>query len=1613
MNSNNKGKTHNTFCNNILAAIFMLSGFVHAQDQATLPVTTDFLDASSGQVLDSRADRLPAFYGKGDAAPSALTPPGTAWKARWQTQLVVPAKDDYHFELRGAGMGSLQIDSVDLLAQLNKPSASMTLAAGVHPVSITLTPPKSGVAQLRWFWKSSTFGWEPIPTTALKQATQLPSKEHSLVRAQRQLITENRCNACHQSEQNIALPEASEMGPSLAGIGSRLNESWVARWIESPHTHRPGTPMPALFHGADASQKSADIAAYLATLKAEKPAAGNRGNKESGAKLYKALNCYACHDMNAPGSSERIPLVNISKKYQGYALTAFLENPGKHHAATRMPNFKLSHQEAADLAAFLTSLKKQVELKALPKGDAATGKTLLVESGCMNCHDAPGHQNQAKFSSLTSMLKATSHGAKSGCLAPSSPEKKAPSFSTDLTALDKVNSAKLSKALLQDHSAEYAHRQFQSLNCMACHSRDGVDASRMMRVEEVAHIDITDSKAHSQGPEKLPMLDHFGHKLRADWMAGLFAGNLPEKTRPWLQARMPAWPSRAVALAHGFAHSYGVCEKHSDKHSKPKDAEAQSINTGKTLVGQQGFSCQACHALGNQAAKAVFEGAGPNLALATKRLRPGYYDQWMHYPQRFDAATIMPRYATNGVSPLKQYYDGDANKQFEAIYNYLRDIAGKTQVGMAPGLIGEYFRLRDGMAISPDIAASEKPWLVRVDAQVNFAKTKKGFYGLKLSDRFVARWRGTITAPKDGTYNFYVASDDGALLKINGKEVVNSWGPRSYSESGGKIELSAGQHEIELTYLELTGEQGCTLSWRPPGGNRPVIPASQFSHSKAAYEAIAWDPKPWEKAADIINPYGKFYDVGIPKQYGTLVGAPFRISKDSRGNNDVFRAHALPLSEDGNVGVVFDTDTMRLAATFNHGGIKFEGLPFTGAHGSFPSFSVPPLTSTGSVPGWSSADGNMSDPRLSETNHYPPLGPLPMAWAHFKGAYRSGEKVVFHYTVGQTKVLEHYFLKSNKDEPAVIARFIELAGHDKPLTLVLADAPANSEQVDAMTLRLGEAHVHVLNAPDGATVSLQGGQARLAIPAGSSSQTMEILYAEGADFAGISPSDISLAALCQGGPAQWPKTISATGEVAEDSASAYVVDRVGLPDKNPYTGPLRVAAFDFFADGTTAAVCTWDGDVWIVENVDETLQNLKWKLFARGIHEPLGLKIVDENVYTVSDDQITRFHDFNKDGEADYYENFNNDWQLTSGFHAFAFDLVTDKEGNFYFALGMPVRSGGRGFERVGEHHGTILKVSKDGSKLSKYASGFRAPNGIGISPDGQVTSGDNEGTYVPRSPLNWIKEGGFYGVVDSYDKRAELKSTAFNKELRLGREEHREASEEPKPLVWFSKKVDNSGGGQVWVTSDRWGPLKGELLHGSYGKSTLYLVLKEEIKGQMQGGVVKIPVQLNSSNMRMRFNERDGQLYVMGLKGWQTNAGHRSSFDRVRYTGKPIDLPTGLEIKTDGIVLRFSETLEPASANLAENYSLKASDIYWCKEYGSQEFHINQCNKPLGRKKKGWTSLKVTEAELLDDGKSVKITIDALVPAHMLELNHNIQTKDGRPLKAAIHHTIHKLKQP
>ncbi len=716
----------------------------------------------------------------------------------------------------------------------------------------------------------------------------------------------------------------------------------------------------------------------------------------------------------------------------------------------------------------------------------------------------------------------------------------------------------------------------------------------------------------------------------------------------------------------------------------------------------------------------------------------------------------------------------------------------------------------------------------------------------------------------------------------------------------------------------------------------------------------------------------------VPAKYGSWVGTAVKLGRDANGDNVSYRAIVIRLNESGNACALFDGDTLRMAAGWTKGGLKLDGLPFTGGHGRFPSHGGEKVFVTQAVPGWASPEGDLADPREGK---YSPLGPLPREWAKFGGLYVHGDRVVLKYTVGEAEVLESPILVE-KDGLSFIVRTIRIQGDGKDKTIVLSDDQNGSAVIMA-------------HEPKGAQLAVKNGLRLLHLPGNKGSITFQVLYGKGSaeELKQAAPELEDLVKLTKGGPTRWKETVGTKGEVSKEEKS-YVIDRLTVPYNNPYGMQMRIGGFDFFKDGKSAAVSTWDGDVWLVRNIDEKLENLEWKRFAAGLHEPLGLKIVDDVIYTVADDQITRFHDLNGDDEADFYENFNNDWDLTSGFHAFCFDLHTDQEGNFYFAFGSPVRSGGRSFERLGRHHGSIIKVSKDGSHLERFATGLRAPNGMGVGPDGQVTSGDNEGTFVPRSPINWMKPGSFHGVVDVAADYAKFKTTPTVRERADGRPQHLEPSEAPKPLAWLPKGVDNSGGGQVWVTSNRWGPFDKELLHMSYGRSALYLVLKENKGGQMQGGVVKFPLRFTSSCMRGRFSPLDGQLYVAGLKGWQTNAGKPGGLDRVRYTGKPVAMPNALRVKSDGLEIGFTAKLDKELAEDPTSYSIRSSNIRWTHGYGSGE----------GDKK----TYEVKVAKLLGGGKTVFIEVPTIGPAHQMEINLDLETEDGDEIVTKIWNTVH-----
>ena len=699
---------------------------------------------------------------------------------------------------------------------------------------------------------------------------------------------------------------------------------------------------------------------------------------------------------------------------------------------------------------------------------------------------------------------------------------------------------------------------------------------------------------------------------------------------------------------------------------------------------------------------------------------------------------------------------------------------------------------------------------------------------------------------------------------------------------------------------------------------------------------------------------------------------------------------------------LFDTETVRMAGGWRGGCVKLKGVVFDGGHGPNPSpvDSATIYFQNNPGPGWSKGD-DFSDPRKLPTGPGAakvPFGPIPRDWAKYRGLYVSGDNVVFAYTVGDALVLEQAALEKAGDA-TLFTRTFNVMKAGAGASVKVADAPDGAEiklEGGRATIAKDDAKnpdgitvAAVSGAPMGAQLASKDGTVSFKLPQLTAGAAFKIVYARGkaADAEKLAaavngaakPADLKQ--FTKGGPPRWKETIATKGTLSTDNKSAYVLDTVTVPFDNPYGSWMRFGGLDFFKDGR-AVLTTWSGDVWIVSGLDKDLQNVTWKRYATGLFHALGVKIVDNQIYALGRDQITRLHDLNNDGEADLYECFNNDVQVTPGFHEFAFDLQTDPQGNFYFTKGGPVNPGGSGWGPLSDHNGCIFKISKDGQKFEVFATGIRAPNGMGVGPNGEITVGDNQGTWVPACYINMVKQGGFVSVADL-------------------------AHCDPPPIAhaphicYLPMSVDNSNGGQTWVTSAQWGPFAGRMLHLSYGKGSLLGVMMEDVGSAKQGAVFRFPFKFESGSMRGRFNPVDGQLYVAGLKGWQTDTSKDACLQRVRFTGKPVYLPDSLHVTDKGIRIGFTSAVETASASNVENYSMEQWNYKWTKGYGSPDFKVSNPEE------KGRDPIEIKSVTVSPDRKSVLLEIPGLQCVDQYRIKLNIHAEDGSELPKEITGTI------
>ena len=625
------------------------------------PVLQDGLAVTFQPAVGGSADHTvrPHFmlYVPAGEAPSPFVSPGP-FTAEWEGVIHLELRDRFIFQAELNGSLKLELNGNPVMEAtgtggMTEPTKRIRLNSRSNTLKATFTSPEKGDAFFRLYWSTPDYGNEPIPPKYLKHAPNENLAKGKALRRGRQLAAEHRCFKCHAADAPVkGMPELAMDAPSFEGIGLRRGVDWMADWVLYPKKLRPSAKMPAMLHEATAESDARAIAAYLGSLKSGqpvKPAPVDADAISAGQALYKQLNCAACHTLEKePSAPGKLALGQAQRKFgQAGALSAFLQNPQAHYKWIRMPNFALAEKEANALAAFLFSAAVPAKTDS-PDSDAskiAAGKKMVSSQGCLNCHSMK-LENSFSVVAISDLAK--------GCLA-DSPEGSTVRFG--LAAEERVALRLFLKegreSLGQASLAEFALRQTDDSNCRNCHGQ----------------------------MESVPPFDVLGGKLKPGWAEKLLLGTLGERPRPWLHARMPAFPARASGVAKGLAMLNG----HSPVTPEEPPLEPEKAKVGRKLVSANGgFFCFSCHAIGSLKPAQVFDAQGINLAKVGDRLLPEYFRRWMSSPLRVDPQTKMPAYFNQGQSALFDILDGDAGQQIEALHHYIR-LGGEMVPPEAPG----------------------------------------------------------------------------------------------------------------------------------------------------------------------------------------------------------------------------------------------------------------------------------------------------------------------------------------------------------------------------------------------------------------------------------------------------------------------------------------------------------------------------------------------------------------------------------------------------------------------------------------------------------------------------------------------------------------------------------------------------------------------------------------------------------------------------------------------------------------------------------------------------------------------------------------------------------------
>lgn len=399
----------------------------------------------------------------------------------------------------------------------------------------------------------------------------------------------------------------------------------------------------------------------------------------------------------------------------------------------------------------------------------------------------------------------------------------------------------------------------------------------------------------------------------------------------------------------------------------------------------------------------------------------------------------------------------------------------------------------------------------------------------------------------------------------------------------------------------------------------------------------------------------------------------------------------------------------------------------------------------------------------------------------------------------------------------------------------------------------------------------------------------------------------------------------------------------------------KVGGMDFLPDGRLV-VCTWDaaGAVYILDGVQQSdPSKISVKKIAEGLAEPLGLSVVDGDIFVLQKQELTQLIDHDGDEVIDEYRTHCNSWLVSANFHEFSFGLAY-KDGYFYAALAIAILPGGASAQPQIPDRGKVVRISREDGSMEFYAEGLRTPNGLGIGADGEIFLADNQGDWLPSSKIVHVQEGAFYG-----SRAVDPEGSALKKETL--------------PVVWLPQdEIGNSPTTPGWLED---GPYKGQMIHGEVTHGGVKRVFVEKVDGRYQGAVFRFIQGLEAGVNRLVWGP-DGALYVGGVGSsgnWRQNGKLWYGLQRLKYNEKPCFEMLAVRAKTDGIEIEFTEPL-PAFVGWEPNeYEISQWRYQPTADYGGPKLDNKRLN--------------VRSANVSEGRRRVFLELEGMKPEHVLHV--------------------------